>query len=165
MFTIEDFKKMREAVRQARQERRLSNPNRARLDENGHEKLSEEPFEIPVKFRETPEQKRDREIRQMIRNEFSRAMVDSGHESFDEADDFDVFDDPIDPESPYEINFDPDIQGTSKYVVDQHGVVHSIPNKTPAATPPSDVAGVVAGEVPKAPVAPQNANSTDGNKT
>lgn len=50
-------------------------------------------------------------VREMVRSEALRqAAEESGLETFEEADDFDIPDDPIDPSSPYENDFDPDIR-------------------------------------------------------
>lgn len=50
-------------------------------------------------------------MRQMIRSEaLKNAARESGHETFEEADDFDVGDD-YDPRSPYEETFDPPVDG------------------------------------------------------
>lgn len=46
-------------------------------------------------------------MRRMIRNELSSAIDNSEFETFEEADDFDIDDDPVDYQSPYEEFFDP----------------------------------------------------------
>lgn len=46
-------------------------------------------------------------VQQLIREEMSQLAEDMEMETFDEADDFDVADDPIDPKTPYEEHFDP----------------------------------------------------------
>lgn len=51
------------------------------------------------------------QIREMVRSEALRQAAESADmETFEEADDFDIEDDPIDPKSPYENDFDPDIR-------------------------------------------------------
>lgn len=47
-------------------------------------------------------------MRRMIRNQLSQAIEDTEFETFEEADDFDIDDDPVDYTSPYEEYFDPD---------------------------------------------------------
>lgn len=47
------------------------------------------------------------QIRQMVRRENADAYHAAGVESFDEADDFDIPDEPLDPHTPYEAVFDP----------------------------------------------------------
>lgn len=49
------------------------------------------------------------QIRRMIRTETSLAAQMSGHETFEEADDFEIGDD-FEPHSPYENDFDPDFE-------------------------------------------------------
>lgn len=46
-------------------------------------------------------------IRRMIQNELSSRASMEGYESFEEAEDFDIDDDPADPHTPYEAVFDP----------------------------------------------------------
>lgn len=78
----------------------------AHLDERGREVLDQTPTAIPLKH--LRQRNRDDDIRAMIREELSRQSAESGQESFEEADDFDVGDD-YDPTSPYEDLFDPDM--------------------------------------------------------
>jgi hypothetical protein len=76
------------------------------LNENGHEVLSSKPVAIPLKFRR-PETLAET-VRNMVLGEMSRQALNSGYESFAEADDFDVGDD-FDPTSPYEMDFDTEV--------------------------------------------------------
>ncbi|AZL82958.1 hypothetical protein [Apis mellifera associated microvirus 51] len=76
----------------------------SKLDEKGHEVLDSKPVEAPVKWRRPPT------IQEMISNairsgELARFAEQQGHETPEEADDFDVGDD-YDPSSPYEEHFD-----------------------------------------------------------
>lgn len=51
------------------------------------------------------------QIREMVRSEALRQAAESADmETFEEADDFDIPDDPVDPKSPYENDFDPSIR-------------------------------------------------------
>lgn len=77
----------------------------AELNEKGHEILDETPVSVPFKI-----QRRSYfdHVREFIRQEVSRNALETGHETFEEADDFDVGDD-YDPSSPYEMQFDPDL--------------------------------------------------------
>lgn len=51
------------------------------------------------------------QIREMVRSEALRQAAESADmETFEEADDFDIPDDPVDPKSPYENDFDPTIR-------------------------------------------------------
>ncbi len=49
-------------------------------------------------------------IRQIIRFELAQQMADQGHETFDEADDFEFDEDDDKWESPYELQFEPEAQ-------------------------------------------------------
>lgn len=72
-----------------------------KYDEHGRELPDPTPIEIPVRFRGRPESLTD-QIRRMVRNELSEAAARSGHETFAEANDFDV-DDEVDVPTRYEI--------------------------------------------------------------
>lgn len=73
-------------------------------DEHGREILDQTPISISVPFQTD----RDR-IREMIRREISQHAQDTGMETFEEANDFEVDnDDSYDPSSPWEEQFDPE---------------------------------------------------------
>lgn len=69
------------------------------------ESLDDTPVSVPVKFNRPPSL--HEQIKSLIRREVSQTAVNSGMESFEEADDFEVGDD-YDPQSPYEAIFDPE---------------------------------------------------------
>lgn len=71
------------------------------LDERGREVPDPTPVEVPLRFRN--QESSDDRIRRIIRETMSRMAVDSGRESFEEANDFDVDEDP-DPVSQYELS-------------------------------------------------------------
>lgn len=73
------------------------------LHESGAEIPDPEPMAIDTGLRR-PESIQD-QIRRMIRNEASMAAAESGRETWEEADDFDIGDD-FEPHSPYEQDFD-----------------------------------------------------------
>lgn len=75
-----------------------------RLDENGHEVPDQEPVHIPAGFRR-PESLAE-QVQRLVRGAISRQAELAGHESFEEAEDFDV-DDESEPTTPYETFFDP----------------------------------------------------------
>lgn len=83
----------------------------ATLNEKGHEILDPEPVAMPVGFR-VPESLTD-QIRRFVKAELSLAASAQGHESFEEADDFDIEDDfhGNDPQSEWELNFDHETAG------------------------------------------------------
>lgn len=76
----------------------------ARLDPKGAEIPDPTPVSIPVHLRK-PESMDDR-IRRIISHSISKQAEAQGLESFEEADDFDIPDDPIDPTTPWEQDFD-----------------------------------------------------------
>lgn len=77
-----------------------------RLNEKGQEIPDPTPIAPPVGFKRQPSL--SEQIRAMIRSEQLRQEAESaGYETFEEADDFDIPDDPIDPTTPYEAVFDP----------------------------------------------------------
>lgn len=64
------------------------------------EVLDGTPMALPVGFRRPPSL--IEQMRLMIRNEMSQAAAQKGRETFEEANDFDVADDPDDPTTPWE---------------------------------------------------------------
>lgn len=68
--------------------------------ENGREVMDSRPMAVPVGFRRPPSL--IDQMRVMIRREMSEAAAARGAESFEEANDFDVGDDPDDPTTPWE---------------------------------------------------------------
>lgn len=84
---------------------------RERLSPRGREIPDPTPMAPPVGFRPAPSL--SDQIREMVRSErLAREVAESGHESFEEADDFDVGDD-YEPNTPFEEHFDP--QGRSSF--------------------------------------------------
>lgn len=85
---------------------RLGRPNRRRderLAQQGGEIGSSTPMQPPIGYKPQPS------MVDIVREQIRLAGLEAerqGHESFEEADDFDV-DDDIDPASPYEAIFDP----------------------------------------------------------
>lgn len=84
------------------------------LDERGREIPDPKPMVHPlgIQVQETLAEK----IKRMVRFELSRAASEQGHESFEDADDFDVGDDD-ELRSPYELfdrNFEDDVGGQSE---------------------------------------------------
>lgn len=78
----------------------------ARNPERHYEHPDPQPVSMPAGFKR-PETLEER-IRRLVRSErFAQAMAEQGVESFDEANDFDIDDDPVDPATPYEPFFDP----------------------------------------------------------
>lgn len=75
------------------------------LNVRGHEVPDPTVVEPPLGY--VPQPDLMEQMRRMVRNELSRLAEDSEAESFEEADDFDIDDDPVDYSSPYEEFFDP----------------------------------------------------------
>lgn len=71
---------------------------------NGREVMDSTPGTLPVGFRRPLSLVE--QMRSMIRNELSQAASDKGRESFEEANDFDIPDDPDDPTTPWELAAD-----------------------------------------------------------
>lgn len=77
------------------------------LNKLGEEMPNSTPVAPPVGFVKAPSMVDH--LRAMVRSELlRREVVAAGVESFDEADDFEIADDPIDPSTPYEAVFDPE---------------------------------------------------------
>lgn len=76
------------------------------LNAQGYEIPDNTPVELPTRLRLPPN--RIYQMRQLVRAELSRAAAEQGHETFAEADDFDL---PDGEEwlSPYEETFEPQI--------------------------------------------------------
>lgn len=77
----------------------------AGLDAMGRETPDPFPMEVPLHLQAGPSLSDT--VRRLIQGELSKIADDSGYETFEEADDFDIEDDPADPHTPYEAVFDP----------------------------------------------------------
>lgn len=113
----------------------------AHINELGQEVLDNTPLSIPVPFTR-PEPIHQR-IRRMIL--LAQREAGEGYETEEEANDFDVPDDPNpDPTSPWEENFLPADLRPAAGVAGSDGVndekvsVHSDKNETPSASPASE---------------------------
>jgi len=80
-------------------------PRMAVLDDKGREVVDSVPLAPPVGY--VPGMTQEDRLRQMIRNEHNRLYALMYDESFEEANDLDIPDDPIDPSTPYEEHYDP----------------------------------------------------------
>lgn len=78
---------------------------KAELTEDGKEVGDPTPLAPPAHLRRSMTMAE--QIQQMVRREISLRAEDAGFESFEEAEDFEVDDDPPDPHTPYEAVFDP----------------------------------------------------------
>lgn len=80
-------------------------PYVGKLDDFGQEIPSDEKLTLPSGFKR-PETLAEQVARLVRSHELARAAAESGHETFEEADDFEV-DDDFDPSTPFEPWFDP----------------------------------------------------------
>lgn len=77
------------------------------LDTKRREKPDPLPMQPPIGYKKTPSL--SEQIRDMIRSEkLAQDLAAQGVETFEEADDFDIPDDPVDPSTPYEADFEGD---------------------------------------------------------
>lgn len=78
-------------------------------DEFGREVLDNTPMAPPIGYKKQPSMVEI--VRDMVRSERLRVeAAEMGRESFEDADDFDIPDDPVDPSSPFENDFDPPVK-------------------------------------------------------
>lgn len=77
------------------------------LSDDGRFELPDSvPMEPPLGYRAPPDL--TTMIKTMVRNElFMQEVARAGYETFEESDDFDIEDDPVDPLTPYEKVFEP----------------------------------------------------------
>lgn len=77
----------------------------APYNEKGEQMVDPTPVRLPVGFKNVDSFAN--RVREIVRGERLRAEAEAmGAETFEEADDFDVPDDPLDPSTPYEADFD-----------------------------------------------------------
>lgn len=106
------------------------------LDDCGREVLSPLPVAPPVGY--VKHISLAEQIRAMVRSEALRYHAEtSGHETFEEADDFDCGDD-FDPRSPYEVDFEPPAVEAIRRRVEAEKASAAT---TPPATPKKGVKG------------------------
>jgi len=79
-----------------------------RLDEFGHEIPDPTPAAMPAGFK-VPETLQE-QVQRLVRIQLSEAAAEAGEETFEESEDFDIPDDPVDPSTPFEEWFDPVLQ-------------------------------------------------------
>lgn len=71
----------------------------------GREEADSKPAAMPVGFQRPPTLAE--QVQRLVRSAISREAEEKGFETFEESEDFDIPDDPIDPATPYETVFDP----------------------------------------------------------
>lgn len=107
-----------------------------RLDDLGAEVMDETPMSVPLRGRSHAFNQAEL-IRTLVTTEFSRLAGNSGHETFEEADDFDVGD--YDHRSPYELDLNQELEGGDEDFVFEEfenvdtgqGVLESRPPRAP----------------------------------
>lgn len=111
----------------------------AELREADQKKVFEYPDPRPIAppLGYIPEMSLAERIRAMVRSEHLRlAAMESGAETFEEADDFDV-DDDFDPSSPYEMFFDPPVVSAEASPSGKPSPLNEPPRGGGGAEPPS----------------------------
>lgn len=108
------------------------------LNKDGHEMPNPIPVAPPVGFKRQPSMVDH--LRDMVRSELLRREVTAqGIETFEEADDFTIDDDPIDPSSPWEGEFEPTPPPEPSRTPPEGGAAASPPPPAPpVVAPPSD---------------------------
>lgn len=100
------------------------------INSKGEEVPNPTPVAPPVGFVKAPSMVDH--LRAMVRSELlRREVVAAGVESFDEADDFEIADDPLDPSTPYEAVFDPEAPANPERTPLEGGAPDAVP-PTPA---------------------------------
>jgi len=96
----------------------------------GQEILDPDPLSLPVKFQRPLSVAQ--ELSRLMRDPGFRAYLDDhDQESFEDADDFNIEDDPVDPATPYEDHFEPEQPGIAARIGEiQSGIVKDIPIET-----------------------------------
>lgn len=92
---------------------------------DGSEKLDDRPVAVPLNFK--PPKPLNEKIREIARYEASLYAQANGQETFEEADDFNIPDDPIDPTSPWEEDFDKEVPfvGAKEDAI-RHGITEDL---------------------------------------
>lgn len=79
----------------------------AGLTKGGHEIPDPRPMRIPAGFKRPPTLAE--QVRRLVQTSVSEWAANNGFETFEESEDFEVDDDTLDPRSPYEEHFDPEL--------------------------------------------------------
>jgi len=139
---------------------RVVPPSKTHLDALGRELLDSTPMAPPVGYVRQPTMVDI--IRAQIRGERLREeAANMGMESFEEADDFEIPDDPVDPSSPYEEIFDPEPRRQAPRTAQEEldpARPHRQPPKPPAK-PPAAAPAAATAPAPTTPPAPPASGS------
>lgn len=121
----------------------------AAIDWRGMELGDPVPVEVPAHMKQAPAL--DALVQQFVRNEMSRLAAEQEFETFEEADDFEIEDDPVDQLTPYEKVFEP-----PKVTAPSSKGVPPAAAEGSQKAPPSD-ASEPAAEAPKPSAKPEKA--------
>lgn len=113
-----------------------------RLNALGQEIIDPTPMAPPIGWKPQPSMIEN--IRNMVRSELlARAAEADGKETFEEADDFDIEDDPADPNSPWENEFDPPVreimEAGRRAIAEKQAAAAAAAVGGAGGTPPADV--------------------------
>lgn len=96
-----------------------------RLDKFRREIPDPTPMAPPIGYKKQPSMQEL--IRDMIKNErIASELASAGVETFEEADDFEIPDDPVDPSTPYEADFEGDALQALQAIDDEHNATPKI---------------------------------------
>ena len=71
------------------------------LNDGGKEVVSSKPCNMAIPMQRS--ESLHEQVKRMVQTELSSAVSNAGFESFEEANDFDISDDPVDPTTPFEV--------------------------------------------------------------
>lgn len=146
-----------DAIRAAEREAAAMRAQEKPLDELGRELPDSTPLEPPLNYQKTPSL--SDQIRDLIRSEkLKQAAEEAGYESFDDADDFEIEDDPY-PYSPYEDEFSTPLQELHRRrrQAAQDELAESDPTPSSGAKSKKSAAATSGGSVTEAAKPPKSA--------
>lgn len=114
------------------------NPKGHRLDEKGREIPDSTPIAPPIGLLKPPTI--TEQIRSMIRSEKFHDHFNQGHETFEEADDFDIPDDDVQFDTDYEAEFEPvrELQARKEIEEKEREIVKDTEKKAARPKPPPE---------------------------
>jgi len=118
----------------------------AGINQRGEEVPDPVPTQAPIGHGGQPQL--DQLIKQYVRREMSELAQAQEYETFDEADDFEIEDDPLDPLTEYERVFDPPLPPPPEGKGDRGGPQPFPPESPPPDAPKADSAPTPSGKEP-----------------
>lgn len=126
------FNEMLEEFHKLKWDHETGTPLSKQIGKDGREYGDDTPMAPPVGYKRQPTMVEI--IREAVRNEkLQQDLRAAGHETFEEADDFDIGDD-YDPQTPYENDFDPPIR---EVFAEAEASMAARAAPAPAASPPA----------------------------